>query len=206
MMRFMDPSTTWLSFVSVGISLVALLLSVATYRRAGPRIRVLASGPKKWVPADPKLPITITVYNSGLAPVQIVSLRLAVNLAGSLDFIESVRIGPQDPEEGPEMPLTLRDGHREVWVIDAGGAVYGEFKNEFISLFDSLPGYLGRVWRLLVGAGKALLSTFLDPWWGLRFSGIVVVVDLGTGVQVISRPLRMLTWKFFRYVISSGSS
>lgn len=72
----------WLKYVSTAalvVSCISFMLSFATYRRAGPRIKVRAAkAPPHWRPSSGDLPIDVTVINTGLAPIQIVSMRCVV--------------------------------------------------------------------------------------------------------------------------------
>lgn len=62
----------WVSYASPAVALLALAVSLATYRRAGPKIRI--KFPHTVVRLAANAPLDIR--NAGLAPIDIVALRL----------------------------------------------------------------------------------------------------------------------------------
>lgn len=148
--------------------------------------------PRRWKPTDDDLQITITTTNSGLAPVQIVSVRLAIDYMLFGSFLRPLEFTNADRYEGPELRLKLEGNHQETWTFDALAAAkrqYGSDPKDFAPLQLELSGP-GDWIRLTFGAA----ISFLNPWRAF-YGGIVAVVDLGNGIQIISKPMFSLTFK-----------
>jgi hypothetical protein len=206
------------ALVAFFVSFAGFLVSVATYRRAGPRVRVRTQSPRDWKPTDDDLFITITAYNRGLAPVQVVTLRLAMaNPTFGTALSRSLGLGNDDCLEGPALPLLLAEGHQEQWTFDALEAA----KRQFGDLGDNLHGLASeffrrkrpeRYWPATKAVGRDLLLSVI-PLYGWLYSlfalskmGVVAVVDLGNGVQVVTAPMRRLTWQLGRVAWQSKTN
>lgn len=191
----MEPAPAWLSYASPVIALVALLVSLATYRRAGPRVRVDASASKNWKGPNDDLEVTIVARNTGLAPVQVSSIRLALDYVGLDAFIPTLNLTNEDCREGSPLKFKLEGNHEEVWRFDVIAAMKRQFGEDYegFSLAKPTP------WLVMKSAMLAIRSflSLLVPGLGLRFVGVVAVVDLGNGIQVTSAPLYRLSYALY---------
>lgn len=189
----MEQAPAWLSYVSAAIAVVALLVSMATYRRAGPRVRVDATAPKNWKGPEDDLEVTITARNTGLAPVQVSSIRLALDYVGLDAFIPTLNLTNADCREGSPLKFTLEGNHEEVWKFDALAAMRRQFGEDYkgFSLAEPTPGLIMKSSILMF---RSILSIFTTSF---RFVGVVAVVDLGNGIQVTSAPLYRLTYALY---------
>lgn len=189
----MSTAPAWLSYASPAIAIVALLVAAATYRRAGPRIRVKANTVKPWgKPAD-ELDIEIRIINCGLAQVQVVEVSAAYVWVN--DFVAaSVRLTKDDMYEGPDLPAKLEGGHSMLMTYDVKSAIsreYGprsEARAKFKKQMQGLAG-VKTFWR--IGWETVLRSPNYLLLPGLPRA--VVLVSLGNGTAV-SVTLWRLTW------------
>ncbi len=202
----MPQAPAWLSYAAPSIALVALIVSVvalgvaiATYRRAGPRVRLTARSPWGWKIGNNDLQLTVIARNSGLAPVQIVGVRLAFEGMFNLGFLPSLDLTNDDRYDGPDLKLTLANGHEAAWTFDAIAAMKRQFGENYDG--PAMPDLFSRPGALR-HAIKRRLGRMLIPLSFLWF-GIVAVVDLGNGVQVISSPMHRLTWVLIRNYVKT---
>lgn len=183
----MQQAPAWLSYASPVIALIALVFSVLTYRRAGPRVKVTAaSTPRNWtLDEEGELLLTVVVRNTGLAPVQIVGL--------SFNFIYLIaELTPEDCYEGPDTPVTLQGGHQQKWIFDANQAILrGTVENlNFLKSILEKKGLSANV------AFFRLLANLRFIYW------VAAVADLGNGIQVRTRPILSLTLSMMRFAIA----
>ena len=202
-----QSAPTWLGYASPAVALIALLVSLATYYRAGPRVEVDADSPWDWKPSDGDLQVKVVVRNTGLAPIQIVSVRIAARLVMPyLAMAFYVPFSHEDAYEGPDLPLKLEPGHQQTWIFDAMSAVkrqYGaDYKAAIKKIVDEQRPRARDVLRRFFSFTGLRLRDFnplrmLTRALGLD-NGIATVVDLGNGVQAASRMWR-LTWLLVRH-------
>lgn len=173
------------------------MFSVATYRRAGPRVRVDASATKNWRGPDDDLEITVIARNTGLAPVQVSSIRLALDYVGLDAFIPTLNLTNADCREGSPLKFKLEGNHEEVWKFDALAAMRRQFGEDYksFSLAEPTPWLVMKSIFLMF---RSFLSMFTPNF---RFVGIVAVVDLGNGIQVTSAPLYRLTYALYAHQV-----
>lgn len=189
-----NATPDWLSYATPAVALLALMVSaialgvsVATYRRAGPRVKVRVWAPRGWKETDERLHISITAWNSGLAPVQVVGIRLATPFGDKAPLYELVNFNEVDRVEGPQLKAVLSPGTEETWVFDAFAALtrrYGGIESSSNTVEQpgsSRRGRLGSTIKRLYK--KWLMAAHRTP---IR---VYVVLDLGNGVQVASRKL-----------------
>lgn len=193
----MEQAPAWVSYASAAIAVVALLVSMATYRRAGPRVRVDAAAPKNWRGPKDDLEITVTARNTGLAPVQVSSIRLALDYVGLDAFIPTLNLTNADCREGSPLKFTLEGNHEEVWKFDALAAMRRQFGDDYkgFSLAEPTPLLIVKSFILMF---RSFLSIFTTNF---RFVGIVAVADLGNGIQVTSAPLYRLTYALYKHEV-----
>lgn len=188
--------------VALLVSLAAFGVSVATYRRAGPRVKVTAHSPWGWKIGDPDLQITVRAMNSGLAPVQVVGVRLAFDGLFNYGQFPSLDLTNDDRYDGPDLNLILAGGSQTPWTFDAIAAMQRQFG---INYDGAIVPDLFRRPGSLRKAIKRRLPRMLIPLSFLWF-GIVAVVDLGNGVQATSAPMHRLTWVLIREILRRNLS
>jgi hypothetical protein len=200
-----QSAPAWLSYASPAVALVALLVSVATYYRAGPRVEVDATSPWHWKPSDGDLQVTVVVRNTGLAPIQIVSVRIAARLVTPhLTMAFYVPFSNDDAYEGPDFPLKLEPGHQQTWVFDAVSSIKRQYGADYKTAIKKIVVEQWPMPRDLLRSffSRPHLRDFnplrmLTRSWGLD-NGLATVVELGNGVQVASRMWR-LSWLLVRH-------
>lgn len=194
----MQSAPVWLSYASPAVALLSLAVATATYLRAGPRVRVSASVPKRKHHADGKAEATVIVRNTGLAPVQIISIRMCflvppVNPA----FIPVLVFTDDDRYAGPEFRSTLAAGHQETWKLEIRSALERAKVDALVPLQEALEeARKGDFIAFLYFMHTALrLRSFLAVFRG--HIGVVMVVELGNGAEVVA-PMRWLTWQLYK--------
>jgi hypothetical protein len=186
----MTGAPAWLTFVTAAISVTSLMISLATYRRAGPRVRVVAKTPGtlRHSLENFDIDLHLTVYNSGLAPVDIVS----TSLAGRVSFLSMsvLRLDNADMYEGVDLPYRLEPGSSRTLIYSLRQPLVRS-----IGQYVTTKKWPGRSFRIN-------LSSLLFPFsWSLDLLfPAVVVVDLGNGVQVSSNRLYSLILFLYRYI------
>ena len=189
----MQQAPDWLTWASRGVAAVSLLVSAATYRRAGPRVRVRAKTTPGWKPGtDEDVSVTVVVSNAGLAPAQIYGLHIAARV--SVAVIRSLALTNQDMYEGPPLPCKLEAGSREKWVVSLRETVDRALAASGITRSNLS---LRALFRLLFPGGDDAAKVGIH-WWSFFFPifapGVIIAVELGNGVTVTSRPLYRLLW------------
>ena len=123
----MTAAPVWLSYAAPTIALVALLVSLATYRRAGPRIRARLSVPdfpsaegedvfsyiSTIVESD--FILTLRLYNRGLAAIDVTGFFASVGL--SVYHISPFEFTQSDFYSGPSLPIRLEGGSSQTWEL-----------------------------------------------------------------------------------------
>ena len=173
--------STWISLGSALIALASLSISVATYRRAGPRVKVrLSVHPDPAAGAERYL-VTVRLNNSGLNPAQINRMRLYTTV-GSIDFLDEDRIRGSEGSErfgyslqsNSESESTFRLERGLLTLIVEERSVYHSIKYMAIRYIK-----MWRPWHLLVIGNM------------MRLAADTVVVGLGGGQQVSGSSLRL---------------
>src|SRR4051794_28235974 len=123
----MSAAPVWLSYVSPAIAMVALLISLATYRRAGPRIRarlILPEFPSaeghdyvsylKGLVDDDYI-LELRLYNRGLAAVDVSGFFSSIGLAAY--HVSPFEFTSSDFYSGPALPMRLEGGSSQTWEL-----------------------------------------------------------------------------------------
>jgi hypothetical protein len=117
----------WLSYAAPTIALVALLVSLATYRRAGPRIRARLSVPDfpsaegedvfSYISTivENDFILTLRLYNRGLAAIDVTGFFASVGLSGY--HISPFEFTQSDFYSGPSLPIRLEGGSSQTWEL-----------------------------------------------------------------------------------------
>jgi hypothetical protein len=151
----MKGAPVWITYVTAGVAVVALMVSFATYLRAGPRIRVRMNPPHNRRSSKDS-DLTVTVTNKGLAPVDVLAIILGFRSFFSLIYI--VELSPAYRHTGEELPLRLEPGSQRKWsykisepfkqtIIELVGINYSEDTEEDVDRkFDEAFEKL-KVWK-----------------------------------------------------------
>lgn len=113
----MHTAPAWLSYATAGIALLALFVASATYRRAGPRVR-LGISLSTDVSSKSGQIVTFKLTNAGLAPVDVMRFRLVI------DYLKAVALRSQTFEKGGmnggdlQLPFRLQGGSEREWNYD----------------------------------------------------------------------------------------
>jgi hypothetical protein len=141
----------WLSYASPAIALLALLVSLNTYRRAGPRIRArMTLVRSRFTLEMDGLLLFLAVRNRGLSPNEVRRLTLvADNLPGAGShplhlFYEDVRA--KDVVQGPRLPYELGGLSNANWVVDLARVLRRQDPSSHVYLHH--PWYSVFGWRL----------------------------------------------------------
>jgi hypothetical protein len=193
----MKGAPAWVTYVTAAVAVMALMVSIATYLRAGSRIRVKVSL-SSWRAEDPE--IIVTVINRGLASVDLISLTIGFQAIIGLVYI--AELSDSNYRSDKSLLHRLEPGSQRNWhyplsglgeKVDAG--IGTATLNWFIS---KLPSGRPRIkWRLY--RSFIPFSSFLQ----LLMAGLVVSVDLGNGVQRNSLPNHVLMMRLLPYMEKS---
>lgn len=181
----------WPAYASLALSLVALLLSLLSYRRAGPRVRARASAPRDWDVTDNSLALSVVVTNTGLASIQVANIQMALSYGGYKHLLPLIELTEKDRQHGPPLPITLEGSHQERWVFDARSSarrVIGDDPQKYVAK-SITPAWFARTFA---GVGLRALAP-----WNIWNTGVLVVVDLGNDTHVLTRPLWRVSWKLW---------
>lgn len=173
----MTPAPSWLSYISPAIALVALLLSVASYRRAGPRVRVHARLVKMQAPSGKQdLIIELTLNNAGLATTQITGFYATVQ-----QFVtwRIAQFHSSSILSGEDLPFLLEGQNEGIWRFSIANSV------------DTTDISVAREKRLIFRA-------YAEANKPMRYGGLTAAsmnplpsaglsVTLGSGLQVDTR-------------------
>ena len=180
----MSSAPAWVTYAALGVAALSFLNSVATYRRSGPLVKARVSIADNWQSAQ-DLRIRLELNNKGLSEVDVDAVMLAYPIPFSImsSLIYICDLSAPDPHEGPDMPYSLRKGSSQTWIF-----------NPYESFMQALPLKFKLIfrWDLL---GPINPFRFL-----IFFAGPRLVVRLGTGQRVVSRPSWGLFWASIRLV------
>jgi len=156
----MSGAPAWVSYGSLAVAAAAFLTSVATYRKSGPRIvaRVL----RGWRLSE-DFDITLTLNNKGLASVDVIAIKVGQQFMTSLIYM--LDFTNEDAYEGPSLPYRLGDGSRQNWSYNVC---------EVLKRDEETREYY---------VMKRRLRSLKPP-----FGRTVVVIELGTGTEILARP------------------
>jgi hypothetical protein len=195
----MKSAPAWITYVTAAVAIMAFLVSIATYLRAGPRIRV-KTHISSWREKEPE--ITVTVINRGLAPVDLVSLAIGFRAILGLIYISELS------------DSVYRDG-RTLHRLEPGSQRNWHYSlRELAEKVDAEMGAPRLNWfvtKLSSGRPRIkwqLLAVFIPVFGILNYlmSGLVISADLGNGVQKSSLPSQVLMIRLFSYVATLENS
>jgi hypothetical protein len=173
----MNNLSTWISFVSLVVAVGSAIIAVATFRRSGPQVIAGASVPHEWKSID-DLDVKLKLSNRGLADVNIEKVTLAIQTFGPL--IPILEFTSADTYEGPDLPFRLSNGSSQSWTYNFVQPMKRAMLNGDQRFRITFPKpYI----RMLIPVGMTRVVLF----------GPVLVVELGTGREVMSRPSIRLT-------------
>jgi len=182
--------SVWISCGSLGVAIAALLTSLATYRRAGPRIRVKVSLPVNWRDLKTRetlassreslkgrLDLTISIFNKGLSPVDITAIRFAVRAGPTLAYV--TEFTEFDIPAGSLLPYRLEGGSKRVWSLDII-KVAQQGRDAFESKINFSTTKIKFSMKGFYPFSPFSPSLFLP--------NIAFAVELGTGAEVLFSP------------------
>lgn len=113
---WLTPGITALALI---VSVVSMLIALATYRRQGSKVR---GGIRIAKPAteDQDLPITLTLTNDGFQAIQV--LRVTLGYGGQLLHIPIFPFANSDIHEGPNLPYLLQGNTTATWIFSPEAA------------------------------------------------------------------------------------
>ncbi len=196
----MKSAPAWITYVTAVVAVLALLVSFATYLRAGPRVRVRMRPPHRQR-SDKDSDLTVTVTNKGLAPVDVLAIILGF-VAGP-GFFRITELSEEHRHSGEDLPHRLLPGSQKEWSYRIGEQV----KQRIIRLADvdlskdskeeideKIKKALDKIrpWPRVLGL-KSWGKMFIPmPLQLISSYGVLVAVDLGNGSQATSFP----SWRF----------
>lgn len=201
-----NAAPAWLTYVSAAVAVLALVISGATYFRAGPRVKVRVHPPRQWWSGEDR-DVTIVVVNSGLAPVDVEELVVCVQFYAS--FVTVLRFSTADNSGDV---LRLLPGSRKRWKLKIAapflaalnGATNSKDSRGFpvgqsLRLLPTLSADMPRI-RLSV-PWLYLRGLILTPFTLIKTFGVMAAVDLGNGTTRSTFPnIRLSIW-LFRYAL-----
>lgn len=202
----MEPAPAWLSYLAPVLAIISIFVSVASYRRSGPRVKVQAIPPINWKASNSTLPITVFARNSGLAPIQIVGVRAQIRFFAATSMTPAINLG-EELVTGKATPLTLTNGHQEEWIFNLLPAFHDSFSLQgILSHFGSLgiTRDSSRARIFFVASKYALNGLGIALRRGV-IPGLYVIIDLGNGVQVQSKPMPGIAYKLLRQLFAKLS-
>jgi hypothetical protein len=126
-LSYMHAAPVWLSYASPAVAAVALCVSFATFRRAGPRIKGKLTVPNLPKPTttsrsaylaqllNEDVVLTIRLFNSGLAGVEIIGFFAAFGLQG-IQFT-TFEFTDDDVYTGEKLPYRMDGGSSKTWAL-----------------------------------------------------------------------------------------
>jgi hypothetical protein len=188
----MKAAPPWVTYVTTAVAVMALVVSIATYVRAGPRVRVKLSLSGWWRTEDAD--VTVTVINRGLAPVDVSSIVMSFRMFFGTIHIAELTGSNYRSDEAPL--LRLEPGSQRKWNYKLS-----DLARQAALDFDSTGPLRNLFARLSSGRPrvKFTLSRILFPLPFLHYllSGVAMSVDLGNGIQKSSLPSYVLTLRLF---------
>lgn len=189
----------WVPYLALAVSACALLVagtslvySARSFSRAGARVRVKYSFYSQGAEAL----IEVKIINSGLASVGIGAIHLAYGAMSAVSPI--VRLSNESRSSGPALPCRVDGNTTEKWVFN-----FQEARFRQRTLLDKIDvPSSAKMWTQIIKATGVIM---LLPFVGLAviaakgwYPGILVVVELGNGVEVFSRPQTRLFQMFLK--------
>jgi hypothetical protein len=183
-----NVATVWISIAALAVSIVSLAFAIATYRRAGPRIRAkVFSSWADLIEHRNGAEFRLRVSNRGLAACEVKSAYLALQWFGLVVF--PLEITSDDISGAEEFPLELKGGSDRTWKLDLSAMLERELQNHIEHYIEKRWWRMLRRVRWLHLLSPLLLLTFL---WS---TGWVVVVESGGDREVTSRAqFRLTMW------------
>ena len=191
----MPEPPTWFPYVTLGVSLAALVVAAASYFRAGPRVKVNTSTTKGWkLGSSEELLLTVTCRHTGLAPLEISGMSLTLVVMG-------VPYGPAVLKnsylyDGVALPAPLKEGGKKVWTFSLH-ELASDQNLESVELPRGIRDFRAKL--------PAFLSAALVPYsYLLHPVSVVLLVELGSGrmveerVPALSRIALHRMWRLWR--------
>jgi hypothetical protein len=182
-----SPAATapvWLTYVSAAIALLAMLISLATYRRAGPRVwaKVYISTFPDDAP-DNDLLVTLRLSNHGLAAQDVLGAHWG--FSWSPVSVKAVQLHNEDISEGEQLPIRLDGRSTKTWVFS--------LRKTMKRLAAS-----GDVRSLIKPSYKLHWYSFIPIMWHHKIiPAFAIAVDLGTN-EIEARISLRSTYKLLR--------
>jgi hypothetical protein len=114
----MSAAPAWITYATGVVAVVALIVSLATYRRAGPIVRAsvkIFSLPSGDRPGD-DLALALTVGNRGLASIDILAMHYGATSAFGVQVFVA-EFTNADVYDGPALPFRLDGNAARTWIL-----------------------------------------------------------------------------------------
>jgi hypothetical protein len=190
-----STAPAWLSYASPAIALLALLVSLATYRRAGPRIRAklrLAEQTRREEIIDDIL-VTLSVKNTGHKPKKVYGFSVSLPDVGGVARIAGLglvrgvflKITAEDIYAGEALPHEVPETDRREWTLRVLPAL--RRAPDTVGFFEYFR-FRSDWWRVIVPFQMSFII--------LRsLSFIECAIDVAVGPEVYARlPIAQSLW------------
>lgn len=186
----MNAAPAWVTYASLvvatlamGISGISAVYTSRSYRRAGVSVRTVVT----WDVDEGKMRCNARVLNSGLSPVDIAEIHLAIFLGHY--HVSMVKVSTLKLTAGPTLPARLEGSSTRLWAFTVPYVPPDAFKRALEQSGAEPPWAVDRKLSSRLSPYRTFLLMRFNPTrFFTEVIGLQVVVQLGNTTEISSRP------------------